>query len=135
MTQKQIWGMTLYGLTGMLFGWVGGGLLESMFTGFSEPGYAGSRIGLFLGALLGGQIGAGNGRFGIAIILTMILCSAAGALLPTLWMVTQGHPILVDRLSSWHLVSILTAVAGAFVGLMLGFRGFRHWVPQSNSSI
>ena len=92
-------------------GALAGYLIDAMLT--NEP-YAGVRIGLFLGGLLGGQISGGNGLAGIAVSLTMVICAAIGVVLPMVacWI---WRPLPMD-----HWLVIVVSVVGGIVGALIG---------------
>lgn len=103
------WGRCLFGfITGSLVGGLIGWLIDSALT--SEP-YAGIRIGSFVGGLCGGVGAGGAGWKGLAIVLSMVLCSAAGAGVGlALWNPGPNNLLMFVPLG-------VGGIAGAFVGL------------------
>lgn len=91
---------------------------------FSDEPYAGVRIGLFLGGLLGGQIGYGTGLLGIAAIMTMVLCSAIGATAPLL-AVWLWRPVPMNHWLGFAF-SVVGGLVGAFLGLAMAVRFLRR---------
>ena len=104
---------------GLVFGSLTGHLIDAALT--DEP-YAGVRVGGFLGTLIGGQIGGGNGIVGVTIMVIMVVCSTVGALAPLL--IWNPEP------NSWlsFIPNFVGGIAGAFIGLFgaLGVIGARR---------
>ncbi len=104
---RAIIGTVIGGALGALAGY----LIDAKLT--DEP-FAGARIGVFLGGLLGGQIGGGNGLTGIAVSLTMVVCSAIGVVVPMVacWI---WRPLPMD-----HWVLVVVSLVGGVVGALIG---------------
>jgi hypothetical protein len=103
------------GLIGYLVGSFAGGLIGWLIdSAITNDPYAGIRIGIFLGGLSGALIGSGAGWPGIALMLSMVVCSAAGAVAALLiWKPDPGSFVGIFP-------TALGGMAGAFLGLALG---------------
>jgi hypothetical protein len=105
----------LRGAGGYVVGSFAGGLLGWLIdSALTDSPYSGVRIGVFLGGLGGALIGGGAGWLAAAVVLSMVVCAAAGAVVGVLlW-----NP---DPNSFAGLVpSGIGAMVGAFLGLALG---------------
>src|SRR5947209_7190946 len=68
------------GALGYVIGYSAGGLIGWLIDrAFTSTPYVGVRIGAFVGGLCGVALGAGTGWRGVGIMLSMVICSAAGA--------------------------------------------------------
>ena len=99
------------GFIGMLVCGLIGWMIDSAIT--AEP-YAGVRIGIFVGGLFGPIIGGGAGWIGAGLMLSMIVCSAAGVAV-SLYFWNPGPDSFVTFLPAG-----IGGILGAFFGLALG---------------
>ena len=105
--KRAVIGYFIGSFSGGLIGW----LIDSAIT--NDP-YGGIRIGIFLGGLFGALIGAGVGWRGVAIMLSMVVCSAVGSIgVFLLWKPDPGSFVML-------LPTAIGGMAGAFLGLALG---------------
>jgi hypothetical protein len=114
-TPAQARARWLRGAAGYLVGCFAGGLIGWLIdSAITNDPYAGVRIGLFLGGFGGALIGGGAGWLGITLMLSMVGCAVAGAVVGILlWM--------PDPNSFAGLIpATICSIAGAFLGLVLG---------------
>ena len=103
------------GLVGYLIGCTTGGLAGWLIDrAVTDDPYAGIRIGIFLGGLLGAVIGSGGGWPGVVLMLSMVVVSAAGAVAAFLLFKPDPSSFLMV------LPIAIGGMVGAFLGLALG---------------
>lgn len=114
-TQPAAGTRVMRGVVGYLVGTVAGGLTGWLIDrAITDDPYAGVRIGIFLGGLFGALIGSGAGWRGIVVMLSMVVCSAAGAVAAlVVWKPDPGRFVGM-------LPTALGGMAGAVLGLALG---------------
>ena len=104
----------LRGVVGYAIGCVAGGVLGwGIDRALTADPYAGVRIGVFVGGLLGALIGGGTGWVGVGMMLCMVVCSAAGAVLGLAIWTPDPDSFLM------FVPAGLGGMVGAFVGLVL----------------
>jgi hypothetical protein len=99
-------------------GAIAGALINAAITGDT---WIGLRIGGLLGAVIGGQLAAGAGLFGVSLMTVIIVCSGVGA----------GLAAAIARPDPASMASMIPigvgGVAGAFLGLGLAVWLGRRW--------
>ena len=109
---------------GLVIGGAVGYFIDTLFT--SDP-YIGIRVGSFLGGIIGAQIAAGTGIWGIGVMMVMVVCSTVGVVVPLLiW-----KPDVNNFLAC--LPMFIGGIAGAFIGLILGLLVFKRAMNRNST--
>ena len=106
---------------------VGGAVGYFIDTLFSSDPYAGVRVGSFLGGIIGGQIAAGTGIWGIGVMMSGVVCSTVGVVVPLLiWKPDPDNSLAM-------LPMFIGGIAGAFIGLILGLLVFKRAMNRNST--